>query len=110
MTDYTAEEIDAAIDSLQDEDSESYDDSSWGSMAYGDGPETLMLRGETVPLVHVIQEGGEGQGDEIWFVFRVGTQLFRKEGYYASHYGSDWDGELYEVVEKQKTVTVYEME
>jgi len=41
-------------------------------------------------------------------VIRIGDQLFRKEGYYASHYGYDWDGTFEEVEAKPKTITVYE--
>jgi hypothetical protein len=40
-------------------------------------------------------------------VIRVGTQLFRKNGYYASHYGTDWDGSVDEVVSSEKVITVY---
>lgn len=111
MSDYTANEVEAAIEALIDggdkenEDGEEY---SWSELAYGDVPETLSLRGEDVPVTHVIQVGGEGQGDEIWFVIQVGDQLFRKDGYYASHYGSDWDGDFSEVRATQKTITVYE--
>lgn len=35
-------------------------------------------------------------------------QLFRKEGWYQSHSGSEWDGDVYEVQAREKTVTVYE--
>ena len=56
--------------------------------------------------------GGKGQGENRWIVFKVtnaeGERLFRKSGYYASFYGTDWDGELEEVVAKEKTVTVFE--
>ena len=56
----------------------------------------------------VKRHGGMGQGDSIWVVLRIGDQLFKKEGYYASHYGSDWDGDLTEVHEVQRLVTFYE--
>lgn len=109
MTDYTAREIDDAVIALQDEDADYYDEeSTWGSIAYGDGPKALPLRGQMVPLVLVKQEGGQGQGDEIWCVVKIGDQLFRKEGYYASHYGSDWDGDLYECEAVARVVTFYE--
>lgn len=41
-------------------------------------------------------------------VLRVGSQYFRKEGFYASFSGATWDGKLVEVFPQTKTVTVYE--
>lgn len=111
MTDYTAQEIEQAVNGLYNSESGEIEDGieeSWDEISYGDGPDTLRLRGEEVPLKHVKQEGGEGEGDEIWCVIQVGTQLFRKEGYYASHYGSDWDGELYECEIVERMVQFYE--
>jgi hypothetical protein len=35
-------------------------------------------------------------------------QLFRKDGWYQSHCGSEWDGEFREVQAVTKTVVVYE--
>lgn len=57
--------------------------------------------------------GGEGEGSNAYVVVKVThpgghVQHFRKNGYYASHYGYDWDGELYEVKPVEKTITVYE--
>lgn len=62
--------------------------------------------------VLVEQFGGEGQGDQLWFVFRVTDadgedRLFRKSGYYASYDGGEYDGDLDEVVEAQVLTTVY---
>lgn len=56
--------------------------------------------------------GGEGQGDYAAMVFSVAstdgaTRLFRKEGYYASHDGTTWDGDFAEVEAYDKTVTDY---
>lgn len=85
MTDFTAEEIEAALYSYDPED-DSEDDADESAIEslrdclesgynYGDKPMTLKLRGE-----------------DVWYVFKIGDQLFRKEGAYASHYGTDWDG------------------
>ena len=62
--------------------------------------------------------GGEGMGDQLWIVFKVVmdtntedgfVRWFRKPGYYSSYGdGGDYDGDLYEVTPKEKTVTVYE--
>lgn len=51
--------------------------------------------------------GGEGQGDSLWVVFRVGDQLFRKSGYYNSWDGGYFDGDLEEVEPYEVTVTRY---
>lgn len=68
----------------------------------------LTLDDVKVPVVKIEDRGGEGQGDEAWIVVRVGTQYFKVDGYYASHYGYDWDGGLEEVTPQPKTITVYE--
>jgi hypothetical protein len=72
-------------------------------------------QGETVPLsvgdaVEVDAKWGkEGGGDKIWVVFRIGDQLFRKEGYYSSYNGDEWEeGDITEVKQIPKTVFVYE--
>jgi hypothetical protein len=104
MTNYTAREVEQAIEGHD------YFD-GWGEIKWsneGDVALEIPLNGETVPVTKVASFGGEGQGDEIWVVVQVGTQLFRKDGYYASHYGSDWDGDFEEVAAREKVVTVYE--
>lgn len=82
-------------------------------LAYGEG--------FTVPeLGHVrlVEDfGGEGQGDDYWFVFSV-TQvdeesglsvsaMYRMDGYYASYDGGSYDGDLYMVKPQPKTVIEY---
>lgn len=42
-------------------------------------------------LKDVFRHGGEGEGTTYYYVFSVGDQLFRVDGYYAS-----WDGVTYE--------------
>jgi hypothetical protein len=57
-------------------------------------------------------DGGEGQGEVIYFVLKISdgdtVRYFRKDGYYASHYGTDWDGSFAEVSAVQRTVTFWE--
>jgi hypothetical protein len=63
------------------------------------------------------EHGGEGQGDQYWFVFKLVEQrdnvvgagepqarYFKADGYYASYDGGYYD-ELYEVFPKQVQVT-----
>lgn len=54
--------------------------------------------------------GGEGQGDDIGRVFYFpGHNVYmRIDGYYQSHYGSEWDDDPYEVKPQPQQVTVYE--
>lgn len=97
MSDYTAVEVEAAIEAA---------DLTWDDLSCGS--ETFKLRGESVETESVADWGGEDEGSNRGFVFKIGDQLFRKDGYYASHYGTEWDGEFREVHEATKTVTVYE--
>src|SRR6266404_8450601 len=60
--------------------------------------------------------GGEGQGDHAHLVFRVHCltdteewlKYYQVDGYYSSYEGTDWDGDLYQVTPRQKTITVFE--
>lgn len=56
--------------------------------------------------------GGEGEGDQYWFVFSVTdadgeTRFFRRDGYYASFYGGYYDGPTEEVEQVEKTIKVW---
>jgi hypothetical protein len=58
--------------------------------------------------------GGEGHGEYISMVFKITmadcadtVRHFRKEGWYASHDGSYWDGDFAEVEPYEKLVTLY---
>lgn len=61
-------------------------------------------------LVCVEQYGGEGQGDEIWAVYKVNEdgvdKYYKVEGWYASYEGASYS-EYYEVEPKQVVVTKY---
>ncbi|ANA86183.1 hypothetical protein SEA_LOZINAK_19 [Gordonia phage Lozinak] len=63
--------------------------------------------------VMVEQHGGEGQGDEYWYVFKItddagNERLFRRNGWYQSYDGGSYDGPTEEVKPVQKTITVFE--
>lgn len=57
------------------------------------------------------QHGGEGEGDQYWFVFSVERggekYYFRWDGYYASCDGGHYEN-FSEVKAKQKTITIFE--
>lgn len=104
MSDYTTAEVEAALDPV-------IEDEGWGELAYlADRDDTLeiTLRGEQVKVGLVTRFGGEGQGDEAWFVLGIGDQMFRKDGWYISHEGTTWDGDFTEVKPVERPVTFYE--
>lgn len=84
--------------------------------SFGDLFEFLESSGENgvnIPgvgtAVFETQHGGEGQGDEYWYVFKLVTadeypRYFKVDGYYTSYEGGYYD-ELYEVFPKQVQVT-----
>lgn len=59
----------------------------------------------------IARYGGEDQGSDYWTVwkFTEGSEsvLFKFSGWYASHYGSEYE-DYQEVQPKKKEVTVYE--
>lgn len=110
MSDYTAREIEEAFAAAADIEGHALEE-GWGELAYYDDgySTTITLRGEDAHIVMVESKPGrEGGGEDIYVVVKVGDQFFQKDGFYASHYGSDWDGEVTEVRPVEKTITVYE--
>lgn len=88
-----------------DEDPENAFDGGWDEFTW-EARNGMEVPG--VGTVTIIERfGGEGQGDEAWVVFEVNGRMYKKEGYYASFHGTDWDGDLYEVEQYEKTVTDY---
>lgn len=93
-----------------------YDVSGWGELVealFWTDSANVELDG--IGTITGIEDhgGGEGSGEERWFVFKVTDsageeRVFRRNGYYASFYGSDFDGPTEEVYPVQKTVTVWE--
>lgn len=81
----------------------------WGELSELD--EELVPDFGTVSVV--TQEGGEGQGDQYFVVWKLTDEngdeyYFRADGYYSSYEGVEWDGaELRQVQPRQKTITVY---
>lgn len=93
---FTLAEVEQAVNETGD---------GWGEMGWGDND--LTIRGKTYTAKAVEYKGGEGQGEYTAVIFEVDGRLFRKEGYYASHYGTDWDGDFSEVEVYEKTVKDY---
>jgi hypothetical protein len=106
MSNLTAKQVEDALEAVVDEKGESIN-YVWDELNYYiDSP--LVVDGDEYPFEVVEQDGSGSWGYETSTVFKVGDQLFRKTGYYQSHYGNDWDGPLREVREGAKTVRVWE--
>ena len=89
-----------------------YSDGPWSALAYEDyNAEALATALPYKVEVEATVGGGEGSGEEMYLVLKTtdgeSVQYFRKDGYYASFDGSNWDGAFYEVTPTQKTITVY---
>lgn len=66
---------------------------------------------EGIGQIEMVKEwGGEGEGEKIGYVFHFLSHnvYMRIDGYYQSHYGSEWDNDPYEVKPQAQQVTVYE--
>ena len=125
-TRYTADEIEAALELPEDLECTcgttgsdepcvycEWDDGEhgWHAISYAEpgAISEIPLRGEKVKAIYIDGEsGGEGSGESVWTIIRVGVQFFKKTGYYASYDGTHWDGDVTEVKRKQRTVTFYE--
>lgn len=67
------------------------------------------LFAELVDFHEVTSDIDHTNPEEVWMVFKVGTQYFRRDGVYASFVGFDWDKAGFrEVFPVIKTVTVFE--
>lgn len=91
------------LDKLEHHLAEDYYEFAWGNI--GDTEEVPGLG-----LVELVssEPGGEGHGEHIYFVVKVGHRYLKKTGYYASYAGSDWDGPFTEVRPTVREVTFYE--
>lgn len=110
MSTLSTKEIEHAFEEYTDD----WGDSSWSALVeYLDN-----WRGENdwkqvggVGLVRLAasQTGGEGEGEYCYLIFELEDgRFFRKEGYYASFHGTDWDGYFCEVAPAERVITVYE--
>jgi hypothetical protein len=94
-------------------DDEEHFDTDEESPWYEAGTLKSFTTSDGYTLEGVDEGGGMDQGSNAYVVVKLthpdGTiQHFRKDGYYASHYGYDWDGDLYEVKPTERVVTFYE--
>ena len=100
---FTIEQLETAAEEINS--GTAYGD-VWSDVKYGDADQLRDKLGAK-SLTQVDGYGGEGEGDDLWVVFDVDGQLFRKSGYWVSHDGCYWDGALEEVEPYEVTVTRY---
>lgn len=95
-----AKQVEGLIASAPDEI-----DFNWDELSYG---ESYNIPGLGSVQYVASKSPAEGGGEDIWVVFQVGDQLFKKYGYYMSYDEADWDGGLLEVKPVERQVTFYE--
>jgi hypothetical protein len=103
-------DVEEALILLKSDDPEDF--RAWDEW-YGDKPIQTEIDNVPVTVTLIEDVGGEGQGDHRHLVFKIERasclpRFFRKDGYYSSYNGNDWDGDFKEVSPITKTVTVYE--
>lgn len=96
---FTARQIEAAIEEQYD----GYENEFYNEL---DSETEIEPLGVTAYYVDGTQNG-EGGGEYMDVVFRVGQQLFRKVGTYSSWDANEWDGALEEVEPYEVTVVRY---
>lgn len=117
---YTAEEIEEAFHAEEPDCNGETDcpcenctdiEHGWHELGWSSPGTTtkILLRGVSVPVIYIDGEGGgEGSGESVWMVLKIGSQYFKKDGYYASYDGTHWDGDVTEVRRRQVTVNIWE--
>jgi hypothetical protein len=90
------------------------EDWAWDEVEYlFDGSDrSFTLHGRTI-AAESFDTGGEGHGEDVYMVFKTtdvdgAVQYWRKDGYYSSYDGGEWDGDFREVDPVEKVVTFYE--
>ena len=70
--------------------------------------EPLTIPGLDNPVFKVDSHGGgEGSGETMYVVIGIGDRFFRKDGFYASFDGANWDGTFREVVRETHVVKIF---
>lgn len=133
---YTIAELDEAIENEESDWEGSWFEfqdqleSGWGYEPVPEGTEGARVRygvlskyvekdkpGLDIPgigyAIQLDQYGGEDQGTSLWLVFQVTdedgeTRYFKRNGWYQSWQGGEYDGPTIEVQAVEKLVTVYE--
>jgi hypothetical protein len=76
---------------------------AWGEAQHYDG-RNLPINGVDYTFEYVDSDYGDyDYSSQMWVVFKVDGQAYRKTGFYQSHYGSEWDGRLEKVTPREVT-------
>lgn len=125
--DFTFDELLRALDRVPAFQKEDYDDEekaemleyrdyytpgcliSWDELAWeAEHDRAKVTINDVEYLISKVHEtGGMDKGSDACYVFKIGQVYIKKEGFYASHYGNDWDGDLYQVEPFEKTIVDY---
>lgn len=118
LIDKTPEGVEGLLVSIQADTGGDLDGVSWGELSYllkderydADNRKWITTRDSVRFNGHTIRyhegyEGGEGGGEAAYIVIGVtfpdgDNKFYMKAGFYASHYGTDWDGSFSEVTPK----------
>jgi hypothetical protein len=110
---YTVEDVDRVVkEGWVDEDGLLR--TGWESLLYaGKYNRTVDLPGiGTATTIHDGTENDETAANGYYFVFTItdpdGVRTFKRDGWYASHYGGELDGPTFEVKAVQRVVTFWE--
>lgn len=99
-----------AVEGLIPTVEDKYGDKGWSRYWETGKVEDIYIA--TVELVEA-EGGSEGEGERASLVFKVRPKdsdevlYFKKEGYYSSWDGTNWDGSFYEVEPQPATGVVY---
>lgn len=106
----TVEDIERALEDTKHSEYEDEYETGWGLWEDEYYASARVYDTELLPDVTVVDTkiGTEGGGEYIYIVFKIGDRHFKKEGYYASYDGSNWDGDFQEVTPIERTVVFYE--
>lgn len=85
------------------------EENGWEEISYegGYGGLSIVIDGDLYPVEVMDDFGGEGMGDKRYVVIEVGGRFFRKDGWHQSHYGSEFDCDLYEAQPVERMITEY---
>ena len=88
------------------EDSGDFEYFNWSTFGWDIQSDDVVLGDYTAELVE--QQGGEGEGDIYFIVFKVGEQFFKLDAFYSSYDGVYWDDvSLHEVEPVEVARTEY---
>ena len=105
----TVEEIDKAVWLREVGTLDGYTSAggAWEELIWGLDDQFLVINGVKYPY-KIVEDKTEGSwAYDTRITIEVNGQYFTKEGYYQSHIGNEWDGDLYESFPTEVTTVEY---